>query len=257
MTAFTWLPSSGRPDPQRVGGKAENLWKLSELGVRVPAFYVVTTAAYAAARAATAASGIPADVGAAVRTAAASVFSDDPFLAVRSSAVGEDAAGESFAGIHESFLYVRGEQAVLDAIERVWASASAERALAYRRSRGLPLTGAIAVVVQRMVDAVASGVAFTADPTTGDVHRVVASALWGLGEGLVSRGLDADTFVVQKPVTPTALPERTIAAKSEEVVFDAPADGGVALVPLAPERRDAPSRTDAQGLGWARATCRS
>ena len=115
---------------------------------------------------------------------------------MRSSAAGEDAAGESFAGLHDSFLFVRGREQILEAIRKVWASAYNERALAYRRAKGISLDGiAVAVVVQTMIEARTSGVMFTANPTSGSVHEIVISSLWGAGEGLVSAGFDADTYV--------------------------------------------------------------
>src|SRR5688572_19714676 len=116
--------------------------------------------------------------------------------------------------------------------------------MAYRASRALDASNIqIAVVVQLMVDATTSGVAFTAEPTTGDVHRVVVSALYGLGEGLVSGGLDADLFEVQKrsgSITPR------LAIKEEMFVFDRSRDGGVRREPVEEERRSLPSLSDAQ-----------
>ena len=170
-------------------GKAENLAKLARLGFRVPLFYVVTGSGEDAARSA---SGTPAF------RAASSPPLPGEFFAVRSSAVGEDAAGASFAGIHESLLFVRAED-IPKAIEHVRASAKSERALAYRREHGMPIDDRpMPVIVQQMIDSVASGVVFTANPTTQGTHEIVISALFGLGEGLVSQGFDADTFVVQK-----------------------------------------------------------
>jgi phosphohistidine swiveling domain-containing protein len=173
-----------------VGGKAANLQRLQSLGFHVPPFAVVTDDA------------LPALNG---------------LLAVRSSAIGEDAAGLSFAGIHESLLFVR-EPELRDAIAHVRASARSERAIAYRAQHGIALDEQpMPVVVQEMIDARVSGVVFTANPTTGDVHEVVISALFGLGEGLVSEGFDADTFVVQKSeLSITA----ELAEKPERIVFD-------------------------------------
>lgn len=182
---------------------------------------------------------------------------DSPFVAVRSSAAGEDAAGASFAGLHDSFLFVRGPEALWRAIRGVWASAYNPRALAYRASRGLPLDDiAVGVVVQRMVDAEVSGVMFTVDPTRGDLHRVVVSALFGLGEGLVSAGLDADTWTVDKSAARAAeragkgeLPAvegvtRGIADKEERMVLDEAAGGGLRREPLPAELRSRPSLDD-------------
>src|ERR1051325_2960941 len=158
-------------------GKAENLAKLRALGFRVPPFYVEE-------------SGHPARPPWAGATPA--------LLAVRSSAVGEDSAGVSFAGIHESFLNVPRE-GIAEAIEKVRASARSERAIAYRQQHGIPIDDQpMPVIVQQMIDARVSGVVFTANPTTQDSGEVVISALFGLGEGLVSHGFDADTLIVRK-----------------------------------------------------------
>src|SRR5215212_6669211 len=166
-------------------GKAANLARLAKLGFRVPPFYVVTPALRNAA--------VPA-----AGPAASSPPLSGQFFAVRSSAIGEDAANLSFAGIHESLLFVPRDE-IANAIEQVRASAKSERALAYRREHGIPIDDTpMPVIVQQMIDAQTSGVVFTANPTTQDTGEIVISALFGLGEGLVSHGFDADTFVVQK-----------------------------------------------------------
>jgi phosphohistidine swiveling domain-containing protein len=168
---------------------------------------------------------LPAGLEAAMSAAHAARIGAGAFVAVRSSASGEDAAGESFAGLHDSFLYVRGAPEVARAVRRVWSSAYSERALAYRVAQHLPLADiAVAVVVQQMITARASGVLFTADPATGSVHDIVISALHGAGEGLVSAGLEADTFVVDKQ---SMAVDRRLAAKRERLVFDAERGSGL------------------------------
>ncbi len=139
---------------------------------------------------------------------------------------------------------MRGRDALYDAIRRVWASAFAERAVAYRKSRHLPLDGVeMAVVVQEMIDAEVSGVVFTAEPTTGDTRRIVISSLYGLGEGLVSGGLDADLFTVDKQ---TGKIEPVVADKSERFVFDRAKQGGVTREPVPADSREKASLTDSQ-----------
>lgn len=221
--------------PSILGGKAANLARLEALGMPVPPWYAITTRA----------SGlISAELEQVVKRAHAIRIGEDAHVAVRSSAVGEDAAGESFAGLHDSFLYVKGWDRLFDAIRRVWASAYNERALAYRRAKGLPLDGiAIAVVVQRMVDAHAAGVLFTANPNDGNVYEAVVSSLWGAGEGLVSAGLDADTFTVDKE---TLEIREQIAVKTERMVLNEAAGGGLLRAEVPPEMREAPSLTPEQ-----------
>lgn len=119
-----------------------------------------------------------------------------PFLiSVRSSAIDEDSPGHSFAGQLSSFLYLASLDDALRAMRSCWASAFSERGLAYRREHGLALRGiSVAVVFQRMIDPDQSGVLFTCDPMANASGRFVVSAVHGVGEGLVSGALDADTY---------------------------------------------------------------
>lgn len=106
-------------------------------------------------------------------------------LAVRSSAVGEDSGGASFAGQHLTRLNVNGAAALLQAIRDVHASGRADSALAYRERLGLRGGPKVAVVVQKMILPEVAGVLFTRNPVTGADERVV-EASWGLGESVVS-----------------------------------------------------------------------
>lgn len=117
-------------------------------------------------------------------------------FAVRSSAVDEDGKQHSFAGQFQTFLHVQTSQ-IEEKIKAVWQSAVSERVLSYRRENNLSQQLGMAVIVQEMVDADVSGVAFGIDPVSGDKHQKVISSLYGLGEGLVSGELDADTFRVK------------------------------------------------------------
>ena len=117
-------------------------------------------------------------------------------VAVRSSATAEDLPGASFAGQQDTYLGIEGGDALLDAIRRCWASLWNERAVAYRAANGIDDGSvALAVVVQRMVDARAAGVLFTADPITGRRDTSVIDAIPGLGEALVSGAVVPDHFV--------------------------------------------------------------
>jgi pyruvate,water dikinase len=260
MNRYVFSPSSGVVG-EDLGGKAANLAVLESLNFPVPPWYAITTAAFESALAASALrdpglssdeirarilevpfpSGLEEEIAAAHATRIGP-GGESAYVAVRSSAAGEDAAGESFAGLHDSFLFVRGREQLLIAIRKVWASAWNERALAYRRAKGIPLDSiAVAVVVQRMIEARTSGVLFTANPLTGSVHEIVFSALWGAGEGLVSAGLDADTWTVDKEtleITPA------VAAKTERLVLDAAAGGGLLRTVVPDADRDRPSLSD-------------
>ena len=121
----------------------------------------------------------------------------DEFWAVRSSVVGEDSAGASFAGQMDSYLYQKGEAAIAESVLKVMQSAFNARALAYRLQKGLSVVDIqAAVIIQRMLDAEVSGVMFTANPVNGNRSQALISATWGCGEGLVSGICNADEITV-------------------------------------------------------------
>ena len=119
-------------------------------------------------------------------------------VAVRSSATAEDTAGTSFAGMHETFTNVVGDDALLERLVDCWASLYGERVIAYRAGQGLTEEPALAVVVQKMVASERAGVLFTADPSTGDRDRIVIEGAFGLGEVVVAGDVEPDTYVVAK-----------------------------------------------------------
>ncbi len=232
-----WTPANAAADESVIGGKAANLARLAALGLRVPPFFVVTTAAHVAG----------ADASAAILAAWTATIPAGAHVAVRSSAVGEDSADASFAGLHETLLFIR-EDSLLEAILRVQASARSERALIYRRERGLPDESLIAVIVQQMIDSRTSGVVFTGNPTTGDVQEIVISSLFGLGEGLVGEGFDADTFIVSKRDLSFTT---ELADKSEAIVHDLERGFGTRRSVVADSKRA--SLSDAEVVQLARA----
>ena len=120
---------------------------------------------------------------------------DGSARAVRSSAVGEDSAESSFAGVHLSVLGVCGALAVAAAVREVHASAREPGALAYRTQRGLDAPIRMAVIVQDLVDAEFAGVMFTRNPVTGAPERVI-EASWGLGESVVAGMVTPDRYVL-------------------------------------------------------------
>ncbi|MBC6445843.1 phosphoenolpyruvate synthase [Actinokineospora xionganensis] len=140
-----------------------------------------------------------AGVGARVRediAAAYAVLGGD--VAVRSSATGEDGADASFAGMNATFTNVHGVDELVDRVVECWTSLFGPRVIAYRASRGFTGEPAMAVVVQRMVEAERAGVTFTVDPSTGDASRVVVEAAFGLGEVVVSGSVEPDTYVLAR-----------------------------------------------------------
>src|SRR5206468_3569154 len=200
----------GAQDLAVAGGKGANLGELIRAGFPVPDGFVISTGAYAvaaeaagvapdspaSARVRLIASPVPAGIAEAVREAYRALGS--PPVAVRSSATAEDLPEASFAGQQDTILGTSGEEALIDAVRRCWASLWNERAVAYRETHGVDRQGLrLAVVVQRMVDAQSAGVLFTADPITGRRRRAVTDAVRGLGEQLVSGAVNPDHFVVE------------------------------------------------------------
>ncbi len=214
-----------------VGGKGASLSRMAIAGLPVPPGFYVTTAAYRrfvaandlqaaivdAARSAGTGSPaaldevasriaalfqagtIPDEIVEALRRAYAGLGPGDPAVAVRSSATAEDLPGMSFAGQHETYLNMRGETMVLDAVKRCWASLWTARAIGYRARHGIrPEDVSLAVVVQELVPADVAGILFTANPVTGDRGEVILNASWGLGEAIVGGLVTPDHFVVDK-----------------------------------------------------------
>lgn len=116
-------------------------------------------------------------------------------FSVRSSASDEDSASHSFAGQLSSFLYVKEPREILKYIKKCWASGYSERSLVYRKTNQLDLKKvSISVVLQKMLDPEKSGVLFTCDPVSQKTGRYAVSSVYGVGEGLVSGVLSADSY---------------------------------------------------------------
>jgi pyruvate,water dikinase len=260
----------GRDDVESAGGKGANLGELTGAGLPVPAGFVLTTAAY---RAFVTTSGIgdrvlaladvPRDAEPAayeepstrIRALFASAEVPDEVarelldargelggvaVAVRSSATAEDLEGASFAGQQDTFLNVRGPDALLAAVRDCWASLWTARAMAYRGRQGIdPAAVALAVVVQEMVDADAAGVLFTANPTTGRRDEAVVSAAWGLGEAVVGGAVSTDDVVVEKATG--RVRSRSVADK---VVMTVATKDGTTEQPVPADRRSQPVLDD-------------
>jgi len=209
------------------GGKAANLGELIRARFPVPPGFCVTTAAYeivagaagldriltalaqtppadttrlaelaAKTRSRLLETHVPPEVAGAIAAAYGELGSDVP-VAVRSSATAEDLPHASFAGQQDTYLNVVGEEALLDAVRRCWASLWTDRAVSYRAANGMdPRSVRLAVAVQRMVEAAVAGVLFTANPVTGRRRQAVIDASPGLGEAVVSGAVNPDHFVV-------------------------------------------------------------
>jgi pyruvate, water dikinase len=175
--------------------------------------------------------------------AAYEALGDDPPVAVRSSAIGEDSAEATFAGQQETYLWVRGADAVCEAVRDCWASLHGERAASYRERLG-PAGGAPAmgVAVQLMVDAAVSGVMFTCNPLSGDPSTIAVNASWGLGLAVVGGEVTPDEYRLSK-VTGEQL-QRTVGSK--DVQYVAGESGGAVRVDVPDDRREVPCLDDAQ-----------
>jgi pyruvate,water dikinase len=270
----------GIHDRPTVGGKGASLGELVRAGIRVPPGCVVTTAAFeqflagvdrqgsirrqieqlaaddiasctsagAEARARLEGATLPEDLQAEIsdhyqelHTHAAASGGSEP-VAIRSSATSEDSADASFAGLQDTYLWVRGVDSVIEHVRKCWASLYAVESVMYRRRLKLPEQGlAMAVVIQRMIDSRCSGVMFTRSPNTGDRSVVVVEANWGLGSAIVSGEVTPDKYVVGK-VTGEII-SRTV---SQKMRMHRPNRGGAGVldeeVPV--DRQNAPCLSD-------------
>jgi pyruvate,water dikinase len=121
------------------------------------------------------------------------------FVAVRSSATAEDLPGASFAGQQATFVNTLGKEAVVNAVQKCWASLFNARAIYYRVKNNFPhMKVAIAVVVQKQINSDSSGVTFSINPSTNNLDQVVIEAIFGLGEAVVSGEVNPNTYIIDK-----------------------------------------------------------
>ena len=277
-----------------VGGKCASLGTMSQAGLPVPPGFAVTTAVFADAKAASGESerlteiidgelsrlttidqrslasvaararelvtdwALPAGHEARIREMYADLCAlcgvDDVPVAVRSSATVEDSPDASFAGEHDTYLWVCGIDEVLEKIRACWASLYTERAIVYRHEKGYDHNQVdMAVAVQKMVRPRTAGVAFTLDPTNGDRSGICIDAAWGFGEGVVSGDVTPDNFLVDKVMW--SINRRTISPKTHAhllVAGDGAAHPRVARVELPEEQANASSLSDDEIIAIAR-----
>jgi len=164
-------------------------------------------------------------------------------VAVRSSATAEDTALTSFAGMNETFLNVRGVDAVLDAVRDCWRSLFGGRTIYYRGLNGYGQADMdIAVVVQRQVASTRAGVMFTVNPATGERGELVIEGAFGLGEAVVSGSVSPDRYVVEKATL--AISRREVHHKELIVEYDS--DGGTVERALSEQDALRPVLSDAE-----------
>jgi rifampicin phosphotransferase len=269
-------------DPQAtlgiVGGKGASLARLYEARFPVPDGFHVTTAAYRQfvngqglqeqiltivstavpdrpetlekiserIRDLFAQTAMPEEIAVAIRGAYAGL-GDDPPVAVRSSATAEDLPEASFAGQQETYLNLRGGEAVLEAVKKCWASLWTARAIGYRLRNGIAHQEvSLAVVVQELIFAEAAGVMFTVNPINGERGEIVINAAWGLGEALVSGVVTPDTLTVDKHTWKTVHRET-----AEKAVMTIRTESGTREVPVPDSQKKKAVLTDRQAADLA------
>ena len=246
---FTAPEGAPAADLDTVGGKGLSLARLTAVGFAVPAGFTVTTAAY---RQFVSDSDLqqtiidlakPELVGTAVSFDSASqqiqaLFAEaeltdelkaqigsaytafgggEPPVAVRSSANAEDLPDLSFAGQQDTYLNIRGSDAVFEAVRDCWASLWTARALSYRHEHAIAQEAvAMAVVVQMMVPSEVSGILFTANPATGERSEMIVNASFGLGEAIVGGEITPDTYIIDRDTL--AVRETIIGGKEHMLV---------------------------------------
>jgi hypothetical protein len=245
------LSSENKPDLQRfhIGGKAGNLFRLQELGLNVPHFIVIPQEVLHHYVPESIRTSDPEIIRQFIKDIHISQEEIDDLLrefpasgrfAVRSSAVDEDGAAFSFAGQFESHLYVSRDE-LAEKIKSVWCSAFSERVLLYRKTNHLDHNFGLAVIVQEMIDTEVAGVAFGMNPVNGNKEEKVITAVYGLGEGLVSGQLDSDNFILKQGEVISQLTE-----KKQQVLLDHRTGKGTLLTEVEKDRQLLPALTGQQ-----------
>jgi len=164
-------------------------------------------------------------------------------LAIRSSAPDEDASGSSFAGLHESFVNVRGSSSILDHIRLVWASLWSDAALLYRQEIGLDVEkSAMAVVLQETVTGNRSGVVFSQNPN--DKTQVIIESVYGLNQGLVDGMVEPDRWVLDRDKN-AVLSHKPVQRERWMI----PSENGVETAPLPEDLSGRPPLNSEETLG--------
>ncbi|WP_048104484.1 phosphoenolpyruvate synthase [Methanoculleus bourgensis] len=272
MPNVLWLEEIKKEDIISVGGKGASLGEMTSLGLPVPKAFVVTAQAFRRFLVETGIEDtlfrklerldvddngalesvsrevqdivlsveIPDQIREAIIDAYARMGENGEVVAVRSSATAEDLPEASFAGQQETFLNVLGNDDLLDAVQRCWASLYGARAIYYRAKQGFDDRGVnIAVVVQELIRSEKSGVMFTSHPVTGEPLTIVEGS-WGLGEAVVSGSVSPDNYVFD--LRSERVVDRLIAEK--EIMIVPEGENGTKVVKLTPEQRTAPVLSD-------------
>ena len=274
MPNVLWLEEIKKEDIISVGGKGASLGEMTSIGLPVPKAFVVTAQAF---RRFLVETGIeeelfrrlerldvddngalesvsrdvqdlvlsvemPDHIREEITDAYARMGADGTVVAVRSSATAEDLPDASFAGQQETFLNILGENDLLDAVQRCWASLYGARAIYYRAKQGFDDRSVnIAVVVQELIRSEKSGVMFTSHPVTGEPLTIIEGS-WGLGEAVVSGSVSPDNYVFD--LRTERVVDRLIAEK--EIMIVPEGEHGTTIVNLSGRERTAPVLSDAE-----------
>jgi len=272
MPDVLWLEEIRKEDIAAVGGKGASLGEMSSIGLPVPGGFVVTSRAFRhflietgieqalfadlenlnvddnpaleraskKARAAVMKAKMPAALKDRIRESYQRLNGGGMVVAVRSSATAEDLPDASFAGQQETYLNIKGEKSLLEAVQKCWASLYGARAIYYRAKQGFDDRSVnIAVVVQQMINSEKAGVMFTSHPVTGEPLSIIEGS-WGLGESVVSGSVSPDKYVFDQRTGKVI--DRLVAAKMIEIVSDG--EHGTKTLEVSKERQEAAVLSD-------------
>ena len=300
-SSVVWFEDVGRADVPRVGGKNASLGEmirhLTSAGVNVPPGFATTSDAYwqfvdanglrsviaevigpyrerklslAEAGRALRAAFLRGDFATSTRDAICTAYRElssraqtqATDVAVRSSATAEDLPDASFAGQQETFLNIQGEEALLDACRKCYASLFTDRAISYREAKGFDhMKVALSIGVQQMVrsDLGGAGVMFSIDTETGCDRIVLINAAWGLGENVVQGSVDPDEYQVFKPLldSPALRPiiEKQCGDKARKLIYSSDGAAATRNVPTSRAERERLVLSDEEILTLARWAC--
>ena len=272
MPDILWLEEIRKEDIAAVGGKGASLGEMSSMGLPVPGGFVVTSRAFRhflietgieqplfsnlenlnvddnnaleqaskKARALVMKAKMPASLKERIRESYQKLNGGGMVVAVRSSATAEDLPDASFAGQQETYLNIKGEKNLLDAVQKCWASLYGARAIYYRAKQGFDDRSVnIAVVVQQMINSEKAGVMFTSHPVTGEPLTIIEGS-WGLGEAVVSGSVSPDKYVYDQRTGNVI--DKLIAQKKTEIVSDG--EHGTKTLEIGRERQETPVLSD-------------
>ncbi|MDD1715570.1 MAG: phosphoenolpyruvate synthase, partial [Methanolinea sp.] len=272
MPDILWLEEIRKEDIAAVGGKGASLGEMSAIGLPVPRAFVVTSHAFRqflietglettlfsgldnlnvedsaelekaakAAKDAVLKAKIPAVIKQEIRDAYQRMDPKGLVVAVRSSATAEDLPDASFAGQQETYLNIKGEKRLIEAVQKCWASLYGGRAIYYRSRQGFDHRSVnIAVVVQELVNSEKAGVMFTSHPVTGEETTIIEGS-WGLGEAVVSGSVSPDNYVFDQRTEKVT--DRLIADKKIQIV--SVGDHGTKTMEVPADKRNASVLSD-------------